>query len=210
MRPVHFENQGHQLVAPAVGFDELVNARSVAGRDVERWWWKMIDKKPLRKHLFVDPKVQGALATRAVLYWFLCLLTVALMLLCWQMITGPARLFYTHLDVIWYYYGPALIASTILLPLVVIDVFRVSNRFVGPILRLRRSLRALGRGEHVGTIEFRDGDFWQEFADEFNVVADRVEQLEQELHRLRQESDKTDSGELETAACDSGQPVSTV
>jgi len=152
----------------------------------------MNDKKPLRKHLFVDPKVQGALATRAVLYWFLCLLTVTLMLLCWQMITGPARLFYTHLDTIWHYYGPALVASTILLPLVVIDVFRVSSRFVGPILRLRRSLRALGRGERVDTIEFRDGDFWQEFADEFNVVAERVEQLEEELRRMREDQDGRD------------------
>lgn len=167
----------------------------------------MIDKKPLRKHLFVDPKVQGALATRAVLYWFLCLLTITLMLLCWQMITGPARLFYTHLDSIWYSYGPALIASTILLPLVVIDVFRVSNRFVGPILRLRRSLRALGRGERVDSIEFRDGDFWQEFADEFNVVADRVEQLEEELRKMREARDGYDSVERATSSSDLASPV---
>ena len=39
-----------------------------------------------------------------------------------------------------------------LLPLVVVDVLRLSNRFVGPLLRLRRSLRQLARGEYVEPI----------------------------------------------------------
>jgi hypothetical protein len=36
-------------------------------------------------------------------------------------------------------------------------------------------MRALARGEHVEPIEFRRGDFWKEFADEFNAVAARVQ-----------------------------------
>ncbi len=119
------------------------------------------DKKALRKHLFVDPKVQGVLICRVIIYWVLCLITIALMLLCWRIITGPARLFYTHFDDMWYFYGPAAIASLLLLPLVIVDVIRISNRFVGPLLRLRRSMRALARGEEVEPIEFRNNDFWQ-------------------------------------------------
>ncbi len=42
-------------------------------------------------------------------------------------------------------------------------------------LRLRRSLRALGRGEHVEPLEFRGADFWQEFAEDFNSVLRRVQ-----------------------------------
>ena len=34
-----------------------------------------------RRQLFVDNKVQGALVMRSISYWFLCLLTVTLMLL---------------------------------------------------------------------------------------------------------------------------------
>ncbi|MGD0656141.1 MAG: hypothetical protein ABSA16_17530 [Thermoguttaceae bacterium] len=135
------------------------------------------DKKALRKRLFVDPKVQGALIARVVLYWVACLITIALMLLCWDIINGPARVFYMHFDDMWFYYGPPAIASCLLLPLVIVDIIRLSNRFVGPLLRLRRSMRALARGENVEPIEFRGGDFWHDLADEFNAVRARIRQL---------------------------------
>ncbi|MBN2474874.1 MAG: hypothetical protein JXB62_09730 [Pirellulales bacterium] len=137
---------------------------------------KVQDKRSLRKHLFVDPKVQGALVARVILYWLVCLITIALMLLCWRiMVSGPARLPHTHLDEMWFYYGPAVIASFLLLPLVIVDIVRLSNRFAGPMLRLRRSIRELARGEHVEPIGFRDNDFWQDFAEEFNALLARVQ-----------------------------------
>lgn len=133
--------------------------------------------KQMRKRLFVDPRVQGALVMRVVLYWIVCLITITLMLLCWRILTGPARFFYTQFDDMWFHFGPALVASFLLLPLVIVDIVRLSNRFVGPLLRLRRSLRALARGEDVEPIQFRDGDFWQEFAEEFNALLARVQEL---------------------------------
>jgi hypothetical protein len=128
----------------------------------------------IRRQLFVDPKVQGALVLRVLLYWAVCLITLTLMLLCWSTIRTP-RMFYTHFDDMWFHYGPALIASFILLPMVMVDIIRFSNRFAGPMVRLRRSMQALGRGEHVDPIQFRGGDFWQEFAEAFNAVAARVQ-----------------------------------
>jgi len=128
----------------------------------------------LRRQLFVDPKVQGALVIRVVFYWVVCLITITLMLLCWSILRTP-RMFYAHFDDMWFHYGPALVASFILLPMVVADIIRVSNRFAGPLVRLRRSMRALARGEHVRPISFREGDFWQEFAEEFNAIAARVQ-----------------------------------
>ncbi len=136
---------------------------------------KPANPKAMRKQLFVDPKVQGALVARVVMYWVVCLVTISLMLLCWRIVTGPARPVYTHFDDMWFFYGPAAVASFLLLPLVIIDIVRLSNRFTGPMLRLRRSMRALGRGEHVSPLEFRDGDFWQDFAEEFNRVLVRVQ-----------------------------------
>jgi len=135
----------------------------------------MPNLKHLRKQLFVDPKVQGTLVGRVVLYWLICIITIALMLLCWQIVTGPARMFYTHFNDLWFFYGSAMVASLLLLPLVVVDVIRVSNRFAGPLVRLRRSMQALARGEQVDPLEFRDGDFWQDFAEEFNALAARVQ-----------------------------------
>ncbi len=114
------------------------------------------------------------------MYWVVCLITIALMLLCWDIITGPARMFYMHFDDMWFFYGPAAIASFLLLPLVIVDIIRISNRFVGPLLRLRRSMRALARGEYVEPIEFRGNDFWYDFADEFNAVRARIMQLSAE------------------------------
>ena len=64
-------------------------------------------------------------------------------------------------------------------PLVVIDCVRLSNRFAGPLHRLRRDMRRLAAGEIVEPIHFRDDDLWREFADEFNAVARRMELLAQ-------------------------------
>ena len=127
----------------------------------------------LRHYVFVDPKVQGCLVTRVALYWLLCLVTVGLMLLCWRLVTEPIELFYTHFRQLWLFYGPAAIATFLLLPLMLLDVIRLSNRFVGPVVRLRCAMRALARGEHVQPIVFREGDFWQDFAAEFNALAAR-------------------------------------
>lgn len=137
----------------------------------------MAKKKSLRKYLFVDPKVQGALLMRVVGYWLLCIASIALMILCWRIITGPARMFYTHFDDMWFYFGPALVGAVLLMPLVLFDIVRLSNRFAGPLLRLRRSLRALAKGEEVAPLQFREGDFWQDFAKEFNAVAERMNKL---------------------------------
>jgi methyl-accepting chemotaxis protein len=135
-----------------------------------------------RKQLFVDPKVQGALVLRAVRYWFLCLVTMSLALMLWRLITGPSRPFYNHLDDMWFWYGPAAIASLLILPPVVIDVVRLSNRFVGPLIRLRRDMRRLAAGEKVAPIHFRARDYWQDFAEEFNAVARRMEALTEQVN----------------------------
>jgi hypothetical protein len=149
-------------------------------------------KQHVRKQLFVDAKVQGALVLRVAVYWGFCLLTLALTLLCWRILTGPARIFYTHFDDIWYYYGSACVASLLLLPIVLFDIVRLSNRFAGPLVRLRRSMRALARGEEVQPIHFRGSDFWQEFADEFNAIAARLRDNERETTSGRRSFDSAE------------------
>ncbi len=146
-----------------------------------------------RRQLFVDPKVQGALILRVALYWVVCVVTITLMLLCWRIITGPARMFYLHFEDMWFHYGPALIASFLLLPLVIYDVVQMSNRFCGPLFRLRRSIRALARGERVEPISFRDGDFWLEFAQEFNSLAVRMQLLDGEATSPTQEEEPAEA-----------------
>ncbi len=132
----------------------------------------MSSMKHLRTHLLVDPKIQGTLVVRVLLYWALGLIGMTMMLLFWRMLVGPGGKFHSDFDEMWFYYEPALIASALLLPLVIMDVLRFTNQMVGPLLRVRRSMRALARGECVEPIEFRGTDYWKEIADEFNAVRD--------------------------------------
>ena len=155
----------------------------------------MTMKNRMRKHLFIDPKVQGALATRVVLYWVVCVGAIFLMLLCWRILTGPARVFATHLDDMWFFYGPAMIASFLLLPMVIVDIIRLSNRFAGPMVRMRHAMRELARGEHVAKIHFREGDFWHDFAEEFNEMADAVQaKTSQPTHQFEPDEELVGAG----------------
>ncbi len=136
----------------------------------------MAAKHRLRKRFFVDYRVQGALIVRVVLYWLTCLLAITLLLLGWGMITGPVRPLKAHLSELWALYGPVAVVSLLLLPGVIFDLLRLSNRFAGPMFRLRRSMYDLAQGKPVTAVRFRQGDFWQEFADDFNTIAARAEE----------------------------------
>ena len=138
----------------------------------------MFAKGSVRSRLFVDWKVQGTLVGRAVLYWLVCLTAITLMLFCWQVMTGPVRPSGAHFAELWKHFAPALVASLLLLPLVVVDVVRMSNRFAGPLVRLRGSMRDLAAGRPVKPLRFRRDDFWRDFADEFNAVAAKVQKHE--------------------------------
>jgi len=140
-----------------------------------------------RARLYVDSRIQGALMLRTAAYWALCLLTMTLVLVGWRIAVNPVRAAQTHFNDILFHYGPAIVVGILLLPLAVFDVLRLSNRFVGPFFRLRGAMRQLARGERVERIYFRKGDFWQEFAEEFNAVAARLEAAERALRDQRHE-----------------------
>jgi hypothetical protein len=127
-----------------------------------------------RTVFLVDREVQGALMLRTALYWMFCLLSISLMLICWNAYHGPSRRFIDLASDLYFRYGPALAASLILLPIVMLDVMRLSNRFVGPVVRLRNGLREVAEGRPAQPLNFRDDDFWRELATDFNRAAARV------------------------------------
>jgi hypothetical protein len=120
-----------------------------------------------RKQLFIDG-VQSVILVRVVAYWLFCLLASALMACCWiAWLDRPAssgQLF----ALLFRHYGPVFVATLILLPLVVIDSLRLTNRFVGPMYRLRRALREAADGNVNRPLQFRDDDFWRDVAEDFN------------------------------------------
>ena len=78
----------------------------------------------------------------------------------------------------WSSVGPALVASLFLLPLIVMDCIRWSNRYAGPMVRLHESLQELADGRSVAPLTFRKGDLWFEMAAQFNRISARLSELE--------------------------------
>jgi len=130
-----------------------------------------------RRRLIVDPKIQGDLIARTVMYWLFCLLTVTLLLLCWQIATSPGATIPEYLDQLWYQFSPPAIASLLLLPLLMMDAARVTNRVVGPMNRMHQAMRDAADGKPVQPITFRDADYWGDFADDFNRLIARSQKL---------------------------------
>jgi hypothetical protein len=137
----------------------------------------MAAKSRRRKRLFADHHVQGALIVRVVLYWLTCLLAIMLVMLAKDLISGPKQPWNARFTALWTSCGPVAIASLMLLPVVIVDILRVSHRFIGPLFRLRRSMHELAQGMPVAMVRFRKGDFWQEMASDFNTIAARTEQV---------------------------------
>ena len=136
----------------------------------------MSDKR--RWQLFVDRRVQGALLARVAIYWLTFLLCVALLEACWIVVTQGPRSSAEMFAFTWAACGPAIVGSLLLLPLVLIDCLRLSNRFVGPVLRLRRAMNGLIDGERIAPVDLRSGDFWFDVAEDFNRLGSYVNELQ--------------------------------
>ena len=129
-----------------------------------------------RRRLFIDRPIQTALLLRATSYWAVCLLVQVLMIVFFSVVTSAPDRFYARIDELWTHLQLSIIAAVLVLPLLLFDIVKLSHRWVGPVHRLRTSLQALSRGEPVTPIRFREGDFWQELAGDFNVVAAELSQ----------------------------------
>ncbi|MFV2067614.1 MAG: hypothetical protein ACC645_11600 [Pirellulales bacterium] len=120
---------------------------------------------------------------RMAIYWLLCCMTIATVVLIWRVVSEPPQLFRTHIQAMWAQYTPVIFALLLLLPLMLIDVISWTNRLAGPMTRLRRSMNRLADGEAVEKIAFRGNDFWHGFAADFNRLVVRVQRLEATQHQ---------------------------
>ncbi|TWT87364.1 hypothetical protein Mal64_29030 [Pseudobythopirellula maris] len=141
--------------------------------------------KQQRKKQFVDPVVQGALIAQAVRYWFVSLAMVGMLaMIGWTMATpgfatlanDPATMSAVLSTVAF-----AALAAVVVCPIALYDLMRMSHRFTGPMLRLRRVMRQSAAGDRVAPIRFRKGDFWHELAEAFNGMQGRINELEARL-----------------------------
>lgn len=138
----------------------------------------------MRQKIFIDRGVQGVLVGRIMLYWSALMLYFGLSLGCFQWMQYPEASAVEHLHAIFDQVWPCLPTFVLILPLVIFDIVRLSNRFVGPIYRLRMHLARLTENTSTYPLNFRDGDYWQQLADPINELQRNILVLEKEIVRL--------------------------
>ncbi len=131
-----------------------------------------------RNRLFVDRSFQRAFLLRAVFYWLACVLCLGMVMTTACVFPHAGDSLGTLIDQQWIRFVPAIVLALVLLPAMAYDMTRLTNRSAGPMLRLRRAMQDAAQGEQVSPLRFREGDFWRECADEFNLILARLQQAE--------------------------------
>jgi len=129
-----------------------------------------------RTQAFVDNEVQGGVLRKIALHWILLFICNTMALMIWlrlfeQPDVGWAQ---TFEDCVMRFL-PFFIVTCALLPAFVWDTLKLTNRFAGPISRLRVALRRASRGERVAPLHFRNKDYWAEIATNFNTMMARYQ-----------------------------------
>ncbi len=134
-----------------------------------------------RHQMIADKKLQGALLAHTTIYWFYCLFSVTLIAVVWIIFSKQPESSSELFTQLWLNCGPALLGSVLLLPLVLLDCLRLSGRFAGPMVRMQRVMRELAAGQSPDAIKLRPGDYWTEFAEDFNVVMERLRKQDSQV-----------------------------
>ncbi|MDZ4657963.1 MAG: hypothetical protein SH868_10345 [Bythopirellula sp.] len=129
---------------------------------------------PERKKTYVDQQVQGALVRRLILHWLGFFVTASIVTFVLQVLSNPLIPLSAHVEELWWTQGPFLVVMVFLLPMFVVDTVKFSHRFAGPIYRLRQTIRKIADGGAPPKLKFRDFDFWQGLAEDFNKMIDRL------------------------------------
>ena len=138
----------------------------------------MAEQKARRKKQFIDRHVQGALVFRLALHWCVFLVVGMSVSLVLQYLADPFQPAGHHFGLFVKHQAGFLLVMVCMTPVFLFDTVKLSHRFVGPILRVRRALAEMAGGEEVERVKFRPGDFWMEIADDLNKVIDRVSALD--------------------------------
>lgn len=120
-------------------------------------------------------------------HWLIFLGTALFVLSAWQLLLSgdPLNPFSDGMREAWLQMAPLFLVLLALLPVFIWDTVKFSNHFAGPMLRLRRAIRALADGEKVQPLKFRNGDFWIPVADDFNAMLKTIDAAAENGDRRR-------------------------
>lgn len=132
--------------------------------------------KNRRSRKLIDRKVQGRLVVGIAAHWLLYFMLILCAIPMWHIITvsGFTKPFPTVLADSWAEMTPVFLFLAAVLPIFIWETIKFSNRFVGPMYRLHRTIRDINGGAPFRPIHFRENDFWHDVADDFNTMMKRL------------------------------------
>lgn len=145
-----------------------------------------------RSIYYIDHEVQAGLLRRLAVYWIASILFITLPLALIKTVTQPNVFFLDHLADVFYFHWPLLGMLALFLPMAMNDFVKFSNRFAGPVYRMRTELNKFGSGP-VPRIKLRENDYWHDLADSINRVTARLNELEQTVSGSEDESELDES-----------------
>ncbi len=124
-------------------------------------------KRRLQK--YVDTEVQSSLLLRLCVHWSLFIVANVFAMLFWAgFMETPWESWDATWSLTWQRVAPFALMSTVLAPVFIWDAVKLSNRFAGPVVRVRRVLAEYADGRDFKAVEFREGDFWKPLATDLN------------------------------------------
>ena len=158
----------------------------------------------VRSQLLIDKAVQTPILQRIIFYTLACAIYFIIIIFSVESSFHEDEPFFDTamrcVDVALFW-APGLM---LLFPVVIYDLLTLTNRFAGPMFRLRREMQRLARGESEYPLGFRDNDYWIDVADDFNLIRDELMDLRMQVasgQHARDESRQIEeSGEVETTA----------
>ena len=131
--------------------------------------------KHIRGRLYIDKDVQRALVWQLVRHWLLFVVILSSLLVALEGLNPQQpRSLGECLRATWEQHGPLFLMIVVLMPVFAYDSIKLSHRFVGPVIRVRRAILEASRGQRVLPLNFRKTDFWQDMASDFNTLLERL------------------------------------
>ena len=137
----------------------------------------MAAPKHPRSKFLIDQSVQGAITWRIIVHWSSFIVAGFCFGFVFQMLANPFTDLGQQFSIFWWNQVGFIFVLLFMTPVIICDTIKLSNRFAGPVYRLRDTIRRINAGENPPPVHFREDDFWREMADEFNAMTLQLQAL---------------------------------
>lgn len=130
--------------------------------------------KSKRRSRIINSSIQRAVLFKFVIHWAFAIVAIfAISFTLHLMFKSPEESYASILGDMKNRYALSLFVLFALVPYFLRDLIELTHRVVGPMKRFEDALKKAARGESIEPLSFRDGDYWQELAADFNRLVER-------------------------------------